>query len=61
MNELSEFYPYVEMSFIVKNADIFQKSFGGSMSSVPLRRIGLMTRMDRGQEDQEEAVPRAPA
>jgi hypothetical protein len=34
MNELSEFYPYVEMSFIVKNADIFQKSFGGSMSFV---------------------------
>lgn len=32
MNELSEFYPYVEMSFIVKNADIFEKSFGGSES-----------------------------
>lgn len=33
MNELSEFYPYVEMSFIVKNSEIFQKSFGASTSS----------------------------
>ena len=32
MNELSEFYPYVEMPSIVKNAETFKQSFNGSKS-----------------------------
>lgn len=63
MNELQEFYPYVEMPAVAKNPDKFKGSFDGRacsifLSSTLYRVRELTTSLDRSTSGQEEEVCR---
>ncbi|KAL1405394.1 Factor arrest protein 11 [Vanrija albida] len=38
MNELNEFYPYIEMAYVQQNATRFEGSFSGKWTTAPLRK-----------------------
>ena len=62
MNELSEFYPYLEMPGIVENAEKFKQHFNARKSLDPCGnalqaiKTDTMARLDRNDVPQEETI-----